>query len=127
MSLFASIGRVVRIEEGLMDAFTAIAGSGPAYVFYLAEAMMRAGVELGFDAATARDIAAWTVEGSGVLLGASERSAEDLRAAVTSKGGTTAAATAVLDARAVMTTLVEAMRAARDRGAEIARNSARGS
>lgn len=123
MSLFASIGRVVSIDESLMDAFTAIAGSGPAYVFYLAEAMTRAGVELGFDPATARDIARWTVEGAGVLLGASERTPEELRAAVTSKGGTTAAATTVLDARAVMTALVDAMRAARDRGAEIARSA----
>lgn len=123
MSLFASIGRVVRIDERLMDAFTAVAGSGPAYVFYLAEAMTRAGVELGFDEATARDIARWTVEGSGSLLGASDRTAQELRAAVTSKGGTTAAATSVLDQRAVMAAIIEAMRAARDRGAEIAKGS----
>lgn len=121
IELFSALGRVVIIEEELMDAFTALAGSGPAYVFYLAEAMTRAGIEIGFDAQTAADVARWTVAGAGALLEASSQPAGTLRAAVTSKGGTTAAATSVLDDRKVIDAFVAAIVAARDRGRELGR------
>ncbi|MCC6660683.1 MAG: pyrroline-5-carboxylate reductase [Phycisphaerales bacterium] len=117
--VFGALGRVVRIDEGLMDAFTAVAGSGPAYLFYLAEAMTRAAREVGFDADTAEWIVRWTLGGAAALLDAADQPPATLRAAVTSKGGTTAAAAQVLDAGAVMETFVRAVRAARDRGQEL--------
>ncbi len=123
LALFRGIGPLVeRIEESLMDAFTAVAGSGPAYLFYLAEAMTRAAVELGFEASMADRVVRQTLRGAGALLGSeAERSPVELRGAVTSKGGTTAAATAVLDAAGVMEAFVRALTAARDRGRELAK------
>lgn len=118
--IFGGVGpMVVTIEESLMDAFTAVAGSGPAYVFYLAEAMIQASVRLGFDEPTARDIVRETIAGAGNLLADSAEAPEKLRAAVTSKGGTTEAACKKLDEAGVMPAIVEAIRAARDRGREI--------
>jgi pyrroline-5-carboxylate reductase len=123
VQLFESIGRVVRIDEFLMDAFTAVAGSGPAYVFYLAEAMARAAEQLGFDRDTAEWMARWTVAGAGTLLDGADQPPETLRAAVTSKGGTTAAAMSVLDGEGVMDAFVRAITAARDRGRELSRHA----
>jgi len=120
VDLFSALGRVVRIDEALMDAFTALAGSGPAYIFYLAEAMTKAAIEIGFDPKASMDIARWTIAGAGLLLEQSDQPPAVLRAAVTSKGGTTAAATGVLDARKVQEAFVAAIRAARDRGRELA-------
>ena len=120
VALFESVGEVVRVDESMIDAFTALAGSGPAYVFYLAEAMMRAGVEIGFDEATADRIVRGTIAGSAALLSDStDRKPIDLRAAVTSKGGTTFAATQSLDASGAMDAIVRAIIAARDRGREL--------
>lgn len=119
-NLFAAVGEVVEINEGLMDAFTAVCGSGPAYLFYLAEAMTKAAREVGFDAATADRIVRATVVGSAALLDADRsRSAGELRALVTSKGGTTAAATSSLDESGVLDAFVRAIVAARDRGREL--------
>lgn len=120
-ALFQSIGpTVVRIDESLMDAFTALAGSGPAYLFYLAEAMTRSARERGFDADTAASLVRQTLLGSAMLLNESSDDPASLRAAVTSKGGTTAAAVSVLDHAGAMQTWIDAMRAACDRGAELA-------
>ena len=119
-ALLGAVGDVVRIDERLMDAFTAVVGSGPAYVFYLAEAMARAAEDVGFDAETAVRIVRQTVAGAGELLASSGDTPAVLRAAVTSKGGTTAAATAVLDDEQVMDAIVSAIAAARDRGRELA-------
>jgi len=122
--LFESVGpTVVSIDESLMDAFTALAGSGPAYLFYLAEAMTRAARELGFDDATAASLVRQTLLGSAMLLAESSEDPSVLRAAVTSKGGTTAAAVDLLDRAGVLPTWIDAMRAARDRGAELARGA----
>lgn len=123
-TLFESIGpTVVRIDESLMDAFTALAGSGPAYLYYLAEAMTRSARELGFDEATAASVVRQTLLGSAVLLNESSDDPAALRSAVTSKGGTTSAAVSVLDHAGAMKTWIDAMRAARDRGAELARGA----
>jgi len=120
--LFAGVGQlVVTIDESLMDAFTAVAGSGPAYVFHLAEAMVRAAVELGFDEQMATDIVRGTVAGAGALLGQALESPEELRSAVTSKGGTTEAALRVLGEKGFERTIVSAIGAARDRGLELGR------
>lgn len=123
--LFGASGKTMRIDEGLMDAFTALAGSGPAYVFHLAEAMVEAAEQLGFDRERALTIVRQTVAGAGAMLDASPETPRALRAAVTSKGGTTAAAINLLEDAGVQDTVVRAIHAARHRGAELGR--ARGS
>ena len=96
-SLLRATGSVEWVEdEGLMDAVTAVSGSGPAYVFLLAEELARAGVEAGLPEALASKLARETVAGSGELLHRSELSSATLRQNVTSPGGTTAAALEVL-------------------------------
>jgi len=95
--LLGAVGKVEWIEdEKLMDAVTAVSGSGPAYVFLLAEALAKAGVEAGLPEALATKLARETVSGSGELLRRSKLDAGKLRENVTSPGGTTAAALEVL-------------------------------
>ncbi len=118
--LFASIGEVVHIDESLMDAYTALAGSGPAYLFYLAEAMTLAARDVGFDQITADRIVRQTLAGAAALLVDSHETPQQLRAAVTSKGGTTEAACATLDRHAVIDAFRAAIAAGRDRGRELA-------
>ncbi len=96
-ALLAAVGEVAWVEEeGMLDAVTAVSGSGPAYVFLLAELLERAATEQGLPPALARQLARATVAGSGALLAASAEDAAALRRAVTSPGGTTQAALAVL-------------------------------
>jgi pyrroline-5-carboxylate reductase len=95
--LLAAIGEVAWVDdEGLIDPVTAVSGGGPAYVFLLTELLEQAAVEQGIPPALARRLARVTVSGSGALLAASDQDAADLRAAVTSPGGTTQRALAVL-------------------------------
>jgi pyrroline-5-carboxylate reductase len=95
--LLQAIGKVAWVEdEALLDPVTAVSGSGPAYVFLLAELMEQAAIEQGIPPDLARLLARQTVAGSGVLLAASPDDASALRVAVTSPGGTTAAALSVL-------------------------------
>ncbi len=95
--LLAAVGEVVWVDrEDDLDAVTAVSGSGPAYVFLLAELLERAAIAEGLAPSLARRLARCTVSGAGALLAASEEDAAALRAAVTSKGGTTAAALGVL-------------------------------
>lgn len=120
--LFESLGHVVELEERLFDAFTAVAGSGPAYVFYLAEAMAKAAVRQGINEAAADAIVRSVLHGSAALLsGETGKTAAELRAAVTSKGGTTAAAVGVMDAKGVMDAMSEAIAAGTRRGEELSR------
>lgn len=116
--LLSAAGTVVRIDdETLMDAVTAVSGSGPAYVFYLVEAMAQAGEKLGLDPDTAMQLARHTVIGAGQLLHKDTLPVSQLRANVTSEGGTTAAALQVLMAENGLAPLMEkAQKAARDRG-----------
>jgi pyrroline-5-carboxylate reductase len=96
-ALLAALGETLWVKsEGLIDSVTAVSGSGPAYVFHLAEAMTAAGVAAGLKAADAERLARATVSGAGALLAADKSPAWALREAVTSPGGTTAAALAVL-------------------------------
>jgi pyrroline-5-carboxylate reductase len=96
-ALLAAIGAVAWVEdEGLIDPVTAVSGSGPAYVFLLAELLERAAIEQGIPAGLARQLARHTVAGSGALLAASSEDAAALRRAVTSPRGTTERALAVL-------------------------------
>lgn len=95
--LLAAVGEVEWVEdEGLINAVTAVSGSGPAYVFLLAEALAEAGIAVGLDPALSRRLADATVAGAGALLGQSGEAPATLRRNVTSKGGTTAAALDVL-------------------------------
>ena len=96
-TLLGEVGAVAWVEEeGLLDAVTAVSGSGPAYVFLLAELLERAGREQGLPAELARLLARRTISGAGALLDASPEDAGALRAAVTSPGGTTERALSVL-------------------------------
>ncbi|MHA1547436.1 MAG: pyrroline-5-carboxylate reductase [Alphaproteobacteria bacterium] len=96
-NLMSAVGEVVWVEhEGLIDIATAVSGSGPAYVFLLAEALAEAGVAAGLDAGTAERLARATVSGGGELLHQSRDSASQLRKNVTSPNGTTAAALEIL-------------------------------
>jgi pyrroline-5-carboxylate reductase len=109
-------------DEGLMDAVTAVSGSGPAYVFLLAEELARAGVEAGLPPALATRLARETVAGSGELLHRSELSSATLRQNVTSPGGTTAAALDVLMAKdGLQPLLTRAVAAATRRSKELAK------
>ena len=119
--LLSAIGTVVRVDdEALMDAVTALSGSGPAYVFLLAEVMTRAGIAAGLPDNLACQLAEATVSGAGALIDAADEPPSQLRVNVTSKGGTTAAALAVLMADDGMAPLLErAILAARDRSVEL--------
>lgn len=119
--LFAGVGKTIRVREDQLDAVTAVSGSGPAYFFLLAEAKARAAQELGFDDETARALVAHTLLGAATLLANGTHSAGDLRAAVTSKGGTTEAALRVFQERGFEEIVSAAMAAARDRGRELGR------
>ena len=121
-ALLESGGKVVVVDESLQDAVTAVSGSGPAYVFYLAEAMIAGGIEAGLDDATARTLAAQTLVGAAKLLAESPETADELRHRVTSPNGTTAAAIAAFDDRGVKEALIAGVKAAAARSAELARS-----
>jgi pyrroline-5-carboxylate reductase len=109
-------------DETLIDAVTAVSGSGPAYVFLLAEELARAGVEAGLPAELATKLARETVAGSGELLHRSDQSAATLRQNVTSPGGTTAAALSVLmDKDGLQQLMIRAVAAATARSKELAK------
>jgi pyrroline-5-carboxylate reductase len=121
--LMAAVGDVGWIaDESLMDAVTAVSGSGPAYVFLLAEALAEAGVKAGLEPALAMQLARATIAGSGELMRRSPLPAAQLRQNVTSPGGTTAAALDVLMASDGLTPLMErAVAAAVARGQTLAK------
>jgi pyrroline-5-carboxylate reductase len=117
--LLGTVGTVVRVPERLMDAVTGLSGSGPAYVFLVAEALTDAGVLAGLPRATADELVRQTLLGAAQLLASSPEGPEALRAAVTSPAGTTAAGVRVLEQRAVRAALIDAVQAAADRSAEL--------
>lgn len=122
-NLLEAVGEVAWVDdEGLMDAVTAVSGSGPAYVFLLAEVMAKAGVAAGLPAELSTKLARATVWGSGQLLSQSADSSAQLRVNVTSPGGTTAAALAVLmaEGKGFDELMCEAVAAATRRGKELA-------
>jgi pyrroline-5-carboxylate reductase len=120
-SLMASLGETLWLtDETLMDAVTAVSGSGPAYVFLMAEAFAAAAREQGLDTRTAERLARATVSGAGALLGMDARPAAELRREVTSPGGTTEAALKVLMASDGLESLMRrAIAAATERGKEL--------
>ncbi|MBW6493666.1 MAG: pyrroline-5-carboxylate reductase [Burkholderiaceae bacterium] len=118
--ILAAVGETLWVEdEAMIDAVTAVSGSGPAYVFYFIEALERAATELGFNSSQARQLALATFRGASELAANSDESAAQLRRRVTSPGGTTAAALAVLGERSAADTLVEAVLAACQRSLEL--------
>ena len=118
-ALLGSVGIVVRVAEGLIDAVTAVSGSGPAYVFLVAEAMIEGGVLAGLSRDVATTLANQTLLGSARMLIETGSDAPTLRAAVTSPGGTTAAALRVLEERAVRAAFIDAIVAAKRRAGEL--------
>jgi pyrroline-5-carboxylate reductase len=119
--LLAAVGQVVHVQdEALMDGVTALSGSGPAYVFLLVEAMTEAGIKAGLPDDLAAELAKATVCGAGALMAAVDTAPAILRENVTSKGGTTAAALAVLMADDGLTSLMtKAVAAAKARSIEL--------
>lgn len=117
--ILTAFGDAVEVEEELLDAVTAVSGSGPAYVFLLAEAMQQAGVELGLTEDVAQRLVEQTIRGAGALLAVSSQTAEELRVAVTSPGGTTAAALEQFEKGGFTDLVVDALRAAAARSREL--------
>jgi len=119
-AVLAAGGEVVWFEnEASLDAVTGVSGSGPAYVFYVLEALEQAAIDVGLEAGAARRLAYATVGGAMALARQSDADPATLRAQVTSKGGTTAAALATLEQRDVKAAFVAAVRAATARAREL--------
>jgi pyrroline-5-carboxylate reductase len=119
--LLRPVGRVIRIPESQQDAATALSGSGPAYVYYLVEAMVDAGILLGMPRQTALDMVTQAVYGAATMLRESGEHPVILREAVTSPGGTTISAVRELERHRVRAAFLAAIEAARDRGRELGR------
>lgn len=120
--LLGTIGTLVPVDdEALLDAVTAVSGSGPGYLAYLAEAMVVAAQQLGFERTVAESIVRQTIIGSAELFSSDRRSFDEIRSAVSSRGGTTEAAIAVLEEAAVGQALARAITAARVRAEELGR------
>ena len=120
--ILGAMGSVVTVQEQEMDAVTAVSGSGPAYIFFLAESMIEAGITLGFEPDTAVTLTMKTIEGALKLMQESKDTPETLRKKVTSPGGTTEAAFQVLHANHVKEIIVEAISRAAERSKELSRN-----
>ncbi|UCB56584.1 MAG: pyrroline-5-carboxylate reductase [Candidatus Omnitrophota bacterium] len=118
-SIFSCVGEVVEIKEGLMDAATAISGSGPAYFFYLAQKMIEKAGKLGIPKALAHELVVKTALGSVLLMDQSKVTPEFLRERVTSRGGTTEAAFNVFKKAGLDKTLERAFEAAAKRAREL--------
>ena len=119
-ALLAATGKVLEVPEKLQDAVTAISGSGPAYIFYVVEAMIEAGVVLGMPRATATELVVQTLFGAATMIKETGQHPTVLREQVTSPGGTTAAALRELDDHKVRAAFISAMEAAAVRSRELA-------
>ena len=120
-ALLAPTGQRMWLEqEALIDSLMAISGSGPAYVFYFIEALVRGGVELGLTAEQSKILAAQTFAGAAALVQGSSDAPEVLRQRVTSKGGTTHEAIVTMQQHGVEQAIVAAMHACAARGRELA-------
>ncbi len=120
--ILGAVGKVVRVDEALLDAVTGLSGSGPAYVFLVAEALIEGGVLAGLPRPVAITLAVQTMLGSARMLDETPGGPEALRAAVTSPGGTTAAGLRALEAGGVRSAFLEAVLAATERSRELGRS-----
>jgi pyrroline-5-carboxylate reductase len=119
-AVLEAVGEVIWVDdEALLDPVTAVSGSGPAYVFYLIEALERAAREVGLDAAAARRLALGTFRGAAELAARSSEPPATLRERVTSKGGTTERALASMRTDKLDEAIVRAVRAANERAQEL--------
>ena len=117
--LLTAVGQVVRVPESQQDAVTALSGSGPAYFFYLVEAMIDAGILLGLPRNIAEQLIVQSAVGSAKMLAESNEHPVILREAVTSPAGTTIMAIRELEKHGVRAALLAAIEAARDRSVEL--------
>jgi pyrroline-5-carboxylate reductase len=117
--ILLAVGTVVRLPERLLHAVTGLSGSGPAYVFLVAEALIEAGVAEGLPRDTSYRLVTQTLLGSARLLAETGAAPEKLRADITSPGGTTAAGLGALEARAVRSAFLEAVAAATERSRQL--------
>jgi len=117
--ILGSIGNVYEMRENMLDAVTALSGSGPAYFFYIVESMMAAAREYGFSEDLAREIVLGTMEGSSELLRSTGSNAKELRDRVTSKGGTTAQAIRLFEESGLRDIIARGIEAARARAKEL--------
>ncbi|KGH48361.1 pyrroline-5-carboxylate reductase [Modestobacter caceresii] len=122
-ALLLPVGQVRRVPESQQDAVTALSGSGPAYFFFLVEAMIDAGILLGLPRTVAADLIVQTAYGAAVMLRDSGEHPVQLREAVTSPGGTTIAAIRELERHGVRAALIAAIEAAHQRSVELGRTS----
>lgn len=122
-NLLSAMGRVIVFEEEKMNAVTAVSGSGPAYGFYLLEAMIEAGRNLGLNRSEASELAQTALSGALALVDHQKETPESLRARVTSPGGTTEAAIRVLEKNNVKDAFMDAIAAAAQRASQISRSS----
>jgi pyrroline-5-carboxylate reductase len=118
-SLLGAVGTVVRVKEALLDAVTGLSGSGPAYIFLVAEALIEAGVLAGLPRDVSSQLAIQTILGAATLLAEGGDSPEALRAAVTSPGGTTAAGLRTLEQHGVRAAFLEAVSGATERSRQL--------
>jgi pyrroline-5-carboxylate reductase len=117
--LFQAAAAVIEVADDKMDAVTALSGSGPAYVFFLVEQMIRAGVEMGLTPRQAHELATKTAYGAAKMLMVSAEPAQVLRGKVTSPGGTTHAAITHMESQNLPGIIVDALKAAEQRGREL--------
>jgi pyrroline-5-carboxylate reductase len=122
--MFAPLGRTLRVPESQQDAVTALSGSGPAYFYFLVEAMIDAGILLGLPRQVAHDLIVQTAIGSAIMLRDSGEHPVKLREAVTSPAGTTISAIRELEVHGVRAAMLAALEAARDRARELAAQGA---
>lgn len=124
-TVLSAVGETIRLSEDLLDSVTAVSGTGPAYIFLLAEALTEAAIREGLPHHAAERLVDQTLRGSGLLLRQSDKSAFRLRGEVTSPGGTTAAAMHVLEDGGFRALVEDAVRAAAQRSRELGEAAAR--
>jgi pyrroline-5-carboxylate reductase len=119
--ILEAIGKAIEFKEEDLDAVTALSGSGPAYVFYIAEAMIEGGIKVGLEPDKAAILTVATIQGALKLMEESNESPEILRRKVTSPGGTTEAAFKILEKNKVKQNIIEAIKAAAKRSKELSK------
>ncbi len=121
-TILGAVGQVIEFKEDDLDAVTGVSGSGPAYVFYLAESMIEAGINVGLAPDDAKALTLTTIKGALKLMEERDESPEELRRKVTSPGGTTEAALKVLEGNSVRGHIVDAIAAATHRSKELSKS-----